>query len=121
MSDLKKLGPKGEAYALDLLKKRGHKLLAQNVSCPVGEIDLVTRHGDTLVFVEVRARSSVQFGTPAETITRSKQQKVRRAAEWYLAKTFKNRALPNCRFDVVALIADNNEIKSAEVIEGAFY
>jgi putative endonuclease len=120
MSDLKKLGPAGETFAWELLKKRGHKLLARNFNCPVGELDLVTWHGDTLVFNEVRARTSQAFGSAAETVTRSKQEKLRRAANWFAMKMFKGKPLPNCRFDVVWLVAKDNVIVESGVIEGAF-
>ena len=52
MADIHELGPKGEAYALKLLKKRGHRLLQRNFSCPRGELDLITWHRGTLVFVD---------------------------------------------------------------------
>jgi putative endonuclease len=120
MSDLKKLGPAGEEHAWGLLKKRGHKLVARNFNCPVGELDLVTWHGDTLVFCEVRARSSQAFGSPAETVTRSKQDKLRRAANWFAMKMFNGKPLPNCRFDVIWLIAKEGKIAESGVIEGAF-
>lgn len=120
MSDLKKLGPRAEAYALDLLQKRGDKLVARNFACPVGELDLVTWQGRTLVFTEVRARSSTAFGTPAETVTPAKQRKVRRAAEWFMMKRLKGGSCPDCRFDVVWMLANADIIVEAGIIEGAF-
>ena len=120
MSDLKKLGPKGEAFALGLLLKRGDKLLTKNYVCPQGELDLVTWHKDTLVFTEVRARSRQAFGSPAESVTRSKQQKVIRAANWFTVKTFKGRPLPPCRFDIIWLVANGDVIVESGIIEGAF-
>ena len=121
MSDKNALGPQGEAFAWELLRKRGDKLVAKNFSCPQGELDLVSWHGQTLVFTEVRARSSLAFGSPAETVTRSKQQRVKRAANWFCAKTLKGRALPSCRFDVIWLINKNGAIVESGIIEGAFY
>jgi putative endonuclease len=115
------LGPEGEAHAWSLLKKRGDKLVCRNFSCAVGELDIVSWHKDTLVFTEVRARSSQEFGSPAETVTRSKQAKVRRAANWYVSQTFKGKALPPCRFDVVWIVAENGKFIDAGIIEGAFY
>ena len=114
------LGVKGEEHAWGLLKKRGDKLVARNFTCPQGELDLVTWHGETLVFTEVRLRSSAAFGSAAETVTASKQQKVRRAANWFLAHALKNRALPPCRFDVVWIAAEGGAIKNSGIIEGAF-
>ena len=120
MSDLKKLGPQGEAHAWQLLQKRGDKLIAQNFTCPLGELDLITWHKKTLVFTEVRARSSVMFGSPAESVTKSKQEKIKRAANWFSARMFKGRPLPDCRFDIIWILARENKIVAAEIIEGAF-
>jgi putative endonuclease len=121
MSDLAKLGPLGETHALALLKKRGDKLVARNFSCPQGELDLVTWNKETLVFTEVRARSSTAFGTPAETVTRSKQEKVKRAANWFSVQMFKGKPLPNCRFDMVWIVAKDGKVVESGIIEGAFY
>ncbi|MFH0939306.1 MAG: YraN family protein [Planctomycetota bacterium] len=120
MSDLKKLGARGEAHAWQLLQKRGDTLVAKNFSCPLGELDLVTWHNKTLVFTEVRARSNVTFGSPAETVTRSKQEKIKRAANWFSARMFKGRPLPACRFDIIWILARENTIVDAAIIEGAF-
>ena len=121
MADLKKLGPKGEEHAWGLLKKRGDKLVARNYACPLGELDLVTWHKDTLVFTEVRARSSAAFGAPAETVSRSKQDKIKRAANWFCVRMFKGKQLPPCRFDVVWIMACDGGITDAGIIEGAFF
>ncbi|HYG75616.1 MAG TPA: YraN family protein [Planctomycetota bacterium] len=114
------LGAEGEEYAWQLLKKRGDRLVARNFSCPQGELDLVTWHKDTLVFTEVRARSSGAFGSAAETITRGKQGKVKRAANWFCVKNFKGKALPSCRFDVVWLACKDGKVSESGIIEGAF-
>ncbi|HEY3322237.1 MAG TPA: YraN family protein [Planctomycetota bacterium] len=121
MADRDGLGPRGEEHAWELLSKRGDKLVARNFSCPQGELDIVSLNAETLVFTEVRARSSVKFGTPAETVTRSKQEKVKRAAKWFIAQNFKGRSAPPCRFDVVWLINQDGEIAESGIIEGAFY
>jgi len=116
----KVLGKDGEDFALKLLKARGHKLVARNVLFKRGELDLVTWHGTTLVFTEVRARSREDFGTAAESVNNRKQSRVRRAADAFLARTFANRQLPDCRFDVVWLVAADGKIVDSGVIEGAF-
>ncbi len=120
MGDLKKLGPAGEEHAWGLLKKRGDTLVARNFVCPIGELDLVTWHGKTLVFTEVRARSSISHGSPAETVTPSKQNKVRRAAEWFLMKHLKSKVPPDCRFDVVWILASKGVITESGILAGAF-
>ena len=118
--DRLKIGADGEAHAWTLLKKRGDKLVARNFRCTRGELDLVTWHGRTLVFTEVRARASTQFGTPAETVTFSKQTKVRRAAEFFLIQNFKGKTLPDCRFDVVWIVNRDGAVAESGIIEGAF-
>src|SRR5436190_3430238 len=115
----KVLGKEAEAFALKLLKSRGHKFVARNVLFKRGELDLVTWHRDTLVFTEVRARSREDFGTAAETVNARKQATVRRAADKFLARHFAGRQLPNCRFDIVWLLAENGKIADSGVIEGA--
>lgn len=120
MGDLHKLGPKGEDYALRLLQQRGHRLLERNFRCPQGELDLVTWHHDTLVFVEVRARAEHPHRHPAETVTPAKRRRMVRAATWYLTKRLKQGRPPACRFDVVWLTARGPEIVDGDVMEGAF-
>ena len=114
------LGPKGEDYALELLRDRGHRLLERNFRCPHGEIDLVTWHKDTLVFVEVRTHAPQPGRSPADTVNRAKQQRIIRTAKWYVAKRWGNRPLPFIRFDVVWLHADGPKITGGGVLEGAF-
>lgn len=119
MGDLHRLGSAGEAHAARLLEQRGHRILDRNFRCPQGELDLVTWHRNTLVFVEVRARQKDADVHPLETILPSKQKKIVRAANWFLSRKWKQ-ALPDCRFDVVWLSAIKNEIMDGGVIEGAF-
>jgi putative endonuclease len=120
VGDLLKLGPKGETHALELLQRRGHQLLERNFRCPQGELDLVTWHRGTLVFVEVRARALDPERSPAESITPAKQRRIIRAAKWYRAKRAGQGPPPPCRFDVVWLTARGAEIVGGDVIEGAF-
>ena len=116
----RKVGNKGEDHALKLLRRRGHKLVSRNWSCKSGELDLVTWHGETLVFTEVRTRSSTNFGTPAETVNPRKQERMRRAAHWFLSRHYPDGRLPSCRYDVVWVLMEEDEIYDAGIIEGAF-
>ena len=77
-------------------------MVERNYRSPYGEIDLIMRHARTLVFVEVRYRKSAQFGSPAETVDRRKQVKIRATAEHYLQRHIQGAGV-TCRFDVVAL------------------
>ncbi len=111
------LGSLGESLAAEALQRQGYRLLARNVRTPLGEIDLVARQGEALVFIEVKLRRNLRFGSPAEAVTVSKQRRLRRAAEYYLRR---QPCWPaQIRFDVVAitLIADNPQVT---VIQAAF-
>ena len=96
------LGDIGENAAVRYLKRQGYKIIERNFSCRFGEIDIIAKDKDYLVFVEVKARMSRAFGDPAEAVDLKKQQKIRDVAQLYLIKTGKTEK--NCRFDVVALL-----------------
>ena len=93
-------GQQAEDAALDYLLDQGLTLLQRNYRCKGGEIDLVMKEGQTLVFVEVKHRSSERFGSPMEAIGRSKQRRLIVAAKYYLQAHKQCRQLM-CRFDVV--------------------
>jgi putative endonuclease len=94
------LGQDKERLAGDFLVGQGLRPLARNHRCRFGEIDLVMRDGDTLVFVEVRYRASSRFGTPAETVDARKRRRLAAAAADYLQS---HPSVLPCRFDVVAI------------------
>ncbi|WP_296805704.1 YraN family protein [Thiocapsa sp.] len=112
----RRVGDAKERLAEDYLKRRHLQPIARNHRCRFGEIDLVMRDGETLVFVEVRYRRSDRFGSPAETVDRRKQQRLAAAASHYLQAH--PTVLP-CRFDVVAVSGrDRIEwIKNAFAVE----
>lgn len=93
-------GAAKESLAADYLERRGLRLIERNHRCRLGEIDLVMRDRDSLVFVEVRYRGSLRFGTPAETVDRRKQRRLIAAAGHWLQA---NPSVLPCRFDVVAI------------------
>lgn len=97
------LGRRGEDLALALLTERGCRVVDRNYRCALGELDLVAWDGDTLVFVEVKTRRSALYGTSAEAVSRSKQARLLRLADWYLQD--RRLGQPPCRFDVVAVDA----------------
>ncbi len=98
-------GRKAEDIACARLQQAGLALTTRNYRSPFGEIDLVMQERDTLVFVEVRYRSSDDFGTPAETVDARKQARLRATAEHYLQNT-PRASKKACRFDSVALTGD---------------
>lgn len=94
-------GRSAEDAALTLLCGHGLRLLARNVRSRGGEIDLVMRDGDTVVFVEVRSRRRSDYGTAAESVGARKQQRLIHAARTWLARNPRDARRP-LRFDVVA-------------------
>jgi putative endonuclease len=99
-------GAAAEARALAFLQQQGLTLVQQNFSCRWGEIDLILRDQETLVFVEVRQRSSARFGGAAASVSAGKQAKLWRTAEVYLQRI---RRIPVCRFDLIAIDGDQLE------------
>lgn len=95
-------GDRAERQAQRYLSARGLLTVKQNYRCKMGEIDLIMRDGDTLVFVEVRFRDNPDYGTAAETVTPRKQQKIIRAAKYYLQSEGLTEKV-SCRFDVLAM------------------
>ena len=94
-------GEAAEALACRYLEQQGLVLMERNYRCRTGEVDLIMRDGDCIVFVEVRSRHNSRYGTPAETITRTKQRRLCRAASYYLLTHHYNAP---CRFDVIAIL-----------------
>lgn len=96
-------GQAGEDTALDYLTKQGLVLVERNFRRRQGEIDLIMRERDTLVFVEVRKRANDRFGGAAASITHSKQSRLIIAAQIYLQSC---QRIPACRFDAVVIEGD---------------
>lgn len=105
------LGKEAENRAEQCLRQRGYRIVARGYRCRRGEIDLIAKHQETLVFVEVRYRRD-GLVSAAESIDRAKMRRIALAAQHYLA--FHPTALP-CRFDVVCVSKSN-----IEVLPGAF-
>jgi len=116
-SSTKEKGKEGEEKAAALLVEKGFEIIERNYRYGKGEIDIVARDKDFLVFVEVKSRESLEYGKPEEAITKRKMSQIRKIAESYLAE--KNITNENIRFDVVAILFLNGEI-SIEHYENAF-
>ena len=98
--DSRALGIEGEDLAARFLVQHGLEIVQRNYRCRLGEIDLVARDGETLVFVEVRLRGDARFGGAAASISFHKQRRLLAAAGLYLSRL---RRTPACRFDAVLL------------------
>jgi putative endonuclease len=109
-------GAKGEDLAVSFLRKKGYKILERNYRIRGGEIDIIALDGDTLAFVEVKARSSEEFGSALEAITYWKLKALIRAAQVYKSK---HKNLPEAlRIDAVAILFDKDyEVSSIELVK----
>jgi len=112
------LGKSGEDCACRELERRGYAILARRYRTRFGEIDIVARDGATVVFVEVKARTSDRYGDPAEAVTLHKQARVTAMAEDYRARRHLQ-GVP-CRFDVVAVGFEAGGTLKVEVFQNAF-
>ncbi len=98
----KDLGDFGEKVAENYYLQRGFRVLEKNFNVPRGELDLIVESEELLVFVEVKTRSNMRFGTPAEAITAKKILHIKRAAEAYLLKFPSEKEM---RFDAIEVFA----------------
>ncbi len=97
-------GDRGEKLACSALKKKGYHILDKNYRCRYGEIDIVARHKDFLVFIEVRSKTGSSFGSPEESITGRKKQRLISTALDYLSNH--DKPDENWRFDFVSVRFD---------------
>ena len=119
MSDARRfVGAFGEGIAKDYLEKHGYEVIQTNFRCSVGEIDIVARDKDYIVFVEVRTRRSSGFGTPEESITPAKKAKLIDLAHFYLQEHGDPSSL--WRIDVVAVdLGPGGKISEVRLIRNA--
>ncbi|MCW2544472.1 MAG: yraN [Frankiales bacterium] len=119
MVDRRALGAWGEDLAVAHLEASGYDVLARNWRCREGELDIVAQTRDALVFVEVKTRSSRDFGEPAEAVSPIKARRIRGlAARWLIECRPPGR--PDLRFDVVAIVRVPGQAPDLVHLEGAF-
>lgn len=98
----KDIGNLGEKIALKHYEKLGYKILDKNFYCRIGELDLVSKYNDCIIFTEVKTRYSSKFGKPCESISSHKKYKIIKTAQFYILKNkLKNH---NARFDVIEIV-----------------
>ena len=98
----KDFGNSGEDIAVQYLEKQGHLILERNFYCKQGEIDIITKDKNEIVFIEVKSRSSTEYGLPSESVTKQKIQHLYKTARYFL---YKNKMLNEfVRFDVVEIL-----------------
>ena len=110
-------GKESESEAARLLKKKGYKIIGQNYRTKLGEIDIIAKEKDTIVFVEVKSRKSASYGNPKYAVTPKKMRKISMVALYFLKVT--NQSGSKARFDVVS-IGPGEENQEIEIIKNAF-
>jgi len=117
--DRLRLGRIGEDAAVAFLERAGYRIVARNFRCPLGEIDLIAEQGEVTVFVEVKARTSAEFGNPFDAITGIKQRRLSRLAAYYLKGI--PRPKRTARFDAVAVaVTPQGRVERVELLVDAF-
>lgn len=110
-------GEKGEQIAVNFLRSKGYNILQRNYRAKKSEIDIICRDGEILVFVEVKARTSVKFGNPEEFVSAAKEAKVIEGAEIYIVENNWNGAV---RFDIISILMQMDIIE-VKHFKDAFY
>jgi len=117
--DRLQLGRIGEEAAVAHLERCGYRIVARNFRCPLGEIDLIAEQGEVTVFVEVKARSTAEFGAPFDAITAIKQRRLSRLAAYYLKGVHQPER--TARFDAVAVaVTPQGRVEHVELLVDAF-
>lgn len=111
-------GKAAEAAAADFLSQRGYRIIVRNWRHQHLEVDIIAYHGDILVFVEVKMRSSAAFGMPYEAVSLAKQEKLARAANHYIEQ---HNHQGEIRFDVVSILQINPTSPNIRLIQDAFW
>jgi len=105
MKNNRAVGTQYEQMAAEYLVKQGYQILEKNFRCKQGEIDLIAKEENYLVFVEVKYRATKESGNPADAIDKKKQGRIYRTAEYYLYHCCYGQEL-SCRFDVVVILGE---------------
>ena len=110
-------GKEAEETAVEFLKEKGYNILSRNFRVKLGEIDIIAKDGQTICFIEVKARHSQECGFPEEAVERRKQRQIAKAAFCYLKEN--NLFESQARFDVVSLLYNGN-LPQIHLIQDAF-
>ncbi len=112
------LGKYGEDLAAAYLKKKGFLIIVRNYRQKTGEVDIIANDGETLVFIEVKTRSSLLFGQPFEAVTPAKQKQLNRIALEYITRNkIKAQA---ARFDVISILIEKNKQPKINHLQNCF-
>jgi putative endonuclease len=107
----RKLGFWGESRAAKYLKRSGYEILKHNYKCPVCEVDIIARRGDTIAFIEVKTRTDDSFGAPKEAVDFRRRQRYTNAARYYF---YRKQITSTVRFDIIEIYKGQiNHIENA--------
>lgn len=118
MSRHNEIGALGEQIAVDFLKNKNYDILERNWRFKKAEIDIIARHNETLIFIEVKTRSYDYFGRPEEFVTSHKEQLISEAANEYMIQINYDWAI---RFDIISIIYKNENNFEIEHFEDAWW
>ncbi len=117
----KRIGEEGEEIAANYLEKQGYKILERNFRCKIGEIDIIARENNCLIFVEVKTKTGLGHGSPEEMVNRKKQEKIKRIAEFYLKEKDLEGEDLDWRIDVLAIEFEGEKLKNIDLIKNAVF
>lgn len=112
------IGDRHEAYAVDIIRKSGLEIVETNYLCKLGEVDIIARNHQDLIFIEVRYRRSESYGGALQSVDKKKQKRIGLAANHYLQKHKLTNKVA-CRFDVFAITGNLKQLKY-QWVEAAF-
>ena len=114
MRKTKDSGDVGETLAESILIEKGYEIVDKNFRSKYGEIDIVAKNDDKLVFVEVKTRWSKRYGKPEEAVTPRKLKRIKRTIDYYLLV---NKVKMSYRLEVVAIQIENGDVSSIKIIQ----
>lgn len=115
----KRIGLIGEKLAVRYIREKAYNVLACNYTTRLGEIDIIAKQGNTIVFIEVKTRTTNTFGTPSEAVDYRKQEKIQKISQQYILYKNLHKSCFNYRFDVIAVSLIGKRYK-IDHIEDAF-
>lgn len=117
-SNTRFVGFEGEKCAENILISKGYDILKKNYYTKEGEIDIIAKDHETLVFVEVKLRKSKKYGMPEEAVDLKKLKRIEKAGRYFLSKN--KIKYKNLRIDVVSLLFDNDKLVRGKILKGVY-
>lgn len=111
----KELGNEGEKIAIRYLEKIGYEILKRNFYCKQGEIDIIAKYENKIIFIEVKTRTSINFGRPVDAVNSIKEKHMYNAAKYYLYKKYM--LDEEIRFDVIEVLVENGKFNVNHIKE----